>query len=103
MNEMQSVARLIQERQNKFIETRTIIENEVTRFIQSLEGLDPDVQARCEYTQGMRAKELLSALWEEPFELEKYDAQLSKFNAYVAKVRAVCDDINKEAIQCLQS
>lgn len=97
------VAQLIQSRQNKFVETRTIIEAEVNKFLQSLERLDPDVQARCGVKSGQTAKDLLPALWEEPFNKEQYQVQRASVDAYIAQVKVVCDQINKEAIECLQS
>ena len=103
MNDMQNVSRLIQDRQNKFIETRTIIENEVNRFLQSLAAMDADVQQRCGYQPGLDAKQLLSALWTEPFDEAKYAVQLENFNRYVNQAKMVCDEINKEALACLQS
>ena len=103
MDDMQNVSRLIQERQNKFIETRTIIENEVNRFLQSLEAMDPDIQQRCGYKPGLDAKQLLSALWAEPFDEATYTTQLDNFNRYVNQARMICDEINKEALACLQS
>lgn len=98
-----NISRLIQDRQNKFIETRTIIESEVNKFLESLKNLEPDVQARCGYKPGLEAKVLLSALWEEPFDEAKYNSQLADLNRYVSQVKVVCDEINKEALACLQS
>lgn len=103
MDDMQNVSRLIQERQNKFVETRTIIENEVNRFLQSIGQMDDDVQQKCGYNADITAKQLLSELWNEPFNEEKYNEQLTRFNQYVANVKAVCDEINREALACLQS
>ena len=102
MNE-QNVAKLLQDRQNKFIETRTNIENEVNRFLQSLESLDDDMKIKCGVKAGITAKDLLPALWKEPFNGDEYSQQKAALDDYIAQVRAVCDRINQEALLCLQS
>ena len=99
----QSVSRLIQDRQNKFIETRTNIENEVNRFLQSLSGLDADIKEKCGVRDGVTARDLLPALWQEPFDENAYNSQKASLDTYIAQVRAVCDQLNQEAIACLQS
>lgn len=98
-----NVANLIRIRQDKFVETRTIIESEVNKFLASIGKMDEDVQKRCGYIPGASAKTLLPALWVEPFDEETYNKQLSGVMTYISQVMAVCDDINKEAVECLQS
>jgi len=102
MNE-QNVAKLIQERQNKFIETRTNIENEVNKFLQSLCSLDEDIKVKCGVTEGASAKDLLPALWQEPFNETVYLQQKAALDNYIMQVKAVCDQLNQEALACLQS
>ena len=99
----QSVTKLIQDRQNLFIETRTKIETEVDRFLSSLSNLDLDVKAKCGVVDGATCKQLLPALWEEPFSEETYLAQKAKLDEYISQVHTVCDEICQEAIKCLQS
>lgn len=99
----QSVAALIQQREVKFIETRTIIENEVNKFLQSLLSLDADVQQKVGAREGITAKDLLPALWADPFDEATYNQQLSSLMNYIAQVQAICDQINQEARACLQS
>lgn len=101
----QSVAKLIQERQNKFIENRTKIETEVNKFLQSLEGLDEDVKARCtvKIYKGATAKQILPSLWVEPFSIDKYNQEKANFDNYVKAIQTVCDAINQEALECLQN
>lgn len=98
-----NVQQLIQERQNKFIETRTIIEKEVNMFLTSLNNLDPDIKEKLGVTEGINCRSLLPSLWAEPFDLETYNMELSKVQNYIAQVRGICDELNKEAIACLQS
>lgn len=102
MNE-QNVAKLIQDRQNKFIETRTNIENEVNKFLQSLCSLDEDLKIKCGVKDGMTAKDLLPALWAEPFVEETYLQQKNALDTYIMQVKAICDQLNQEALLCLQS
>lgn len=97
------VARLVQQRQNKFIETRTNIESEVNRFLESIGKMDEDVQKRCGYVAGVTAKQLLPELWHEPFNVETYEKQLASVLAYKERVKQICDEINREALACLQS
>lgn len=98
----ENVARLYQERRDKFIATRTVIESEVNKFLQSLEKLDPDIRERCSVKEGITAKDLLSELWVEPFDMARYQEQLKNFTAYKEGVFAICDEINAEALRCLQ-
>lgn len=98
-----NVARLLQERQNKFIETRTNIENEVNKFLKSLEALDDDVKAKCGVKVGITAKDLLPALWAEPFDENTYREQKARLDAYIAQVKVICDQLNQEAIACLST
>lgn len=102
MNEV-NVTKLLQDRQNLFIETRTNIENEVNKFLKSLEGLDTDVKGMCGVKEGLSARDLLPALWAEPFVKNTYLEQKAEFDKYVTSVKAVCDRLNQEAIACLNS
>lgn len=98
-----NISQLIQERQNKFIETRTIIESEVTKFLESLTNLDADIKEKCGVREGLTAKDLLPALWIEPFDQKAYNAQKAALDTYIAQVTAICDKLNEEALACLQS
>lgn len=97
-----NIANLIRERQDKFVETRTIIESEVNKFLNSIGSMDADVQEKCGYVPGASAKVLLPELWHEPFNEEVYKTQLSSVLAYISRVQQVCDEINREALACLQ-
>lgn len=97
-----NIANLIRERQDKFVETRTIIEKEVNQFLDSIGKMDADIQEKCGYVAGASAKGLLPELWNEPFNEEVYNNQLSRVLAYINRVQQVCDEINREAIACLQ-
>lgn len=92
---------LIRTRQDKFVETRTIIESEINKFLESISKMDPDVQQKCGYIEGASAKTLLPELWNTPFREEVYTQQLQGVVAYIQKVQAVCDAINQEALACL--
>lgn len=93
---------LLQQRLSDFIEKRTIIENELTRFLQSLDALDDATKEQIGYTPGHTARTLLPALWEEDFDLTKYNEQLSNYKAWEERIRLVMDEINQEAARCLQ-
>lgn len=97
------VAALLRERQNKFIETRTLTESEVDKFFKSLDSLDDDIKDRIKYAEGRTAKSVLPSLWTEPFNQERYSAELAALNNYIKHVHQICDEINAEAIACLQS
>lgn len=97
-----NVAQLIQSRQNKFIETRTIIDSEVTKFLQSLETLDTNMQEQCKVVPGRTAKDVLPSLWVEPFDIDRYNIELQNLTQYIAGVKSITDSINEEALKCLQ-
>ena len=97
-----NVEQLIQIRQNKFIETRTIIDTEVNKFLKSLEALDADIQAKCNVVAGRTTKDILPSLWAEPFDEVAYQAELAKLQTYIAGVKTITDSVNEEALRCLQ-
>lgn len=97
-----SVETLLQRRQAEFIEKRTIIESEATKFLESLKLMDEDIKQQINYNPELTARSLFSSLWEEPFSMEKYNQQKAVFDNYVAGVEAVCNEINAEALRCLQ-
>lgn len=94
---------LYQQRLNSFIETRTKIENEVNRFLKSLEVDDEEFKQACNVQIGTTARDWLPALWEEPFNQEVYEQQLAKLNQYIQAVRTVSDKLQMEALACLQA
>ena len=98
-----NVAQLIQDRQNKFIEGRTVTEVEVNKFLKSLEALDDSERIQCKVVVGRTAKDVLPSLWEEPFNVEKYNTELANLQNYIAGVKTFCDQINQEALKCLQA
>lgn len=97
-----SVSTLLAERQSKFIETRTIIESEVNKFLKSLEALDPDIQETLRVPKDVTARDLLPELWAEEFRPDVYQQQLTSLNNYIEQVRAYSDKLTQEAIECLQ-
>lgn len=97
------VALLVQKRQEQFIETRTIIEREVDGFLQSIRTFDEDVRAKCGTAPGNTARDCLPSLWVEPFDKTVYVNELAVLNDYISKVKAVCDGINREALECLRT
>lgn len=98
-----NVAALIQQRQNEFIENRTKIEAEVNKFLKSLETQDADIRQRCNVVDGRTARDVLPSLWAEDFNIETYNAELANLNNYIAYVKQVQDENNREALECLQS
>ncbi len=96
------IASLIRERQDKFIETRTIIESEVNKFLESIATESEEVRQKFGYVEGASARTLLPELWNEPFRIEVYNQQLSGVLQYVQQVIAVCNEINREALECLR-
>jgi hypothetical protein len=99
----QEIVKLLQDRQNEFIEKRTIIETEVNKFLKSLENQDEDIKQKCGTKDGVTARDLLPALWLEPFNEEEYKKQREALDTYIAQVSAVCDQLNQEAAACLQA
>lgn len=97
------VADILRVRQTKFIECRTVIANEVTKFFESLKNLDPEVIGSIQLPADQTPQAVLSALWEEPFDEAKYTQQLNQFQAIVTAVKTKCDELNQEALACLQN
>lgn len=98
-----NIAALIQQRQTKFIETRTIIESEVNKFLTSLESQDDDIKINLQVQSGTTARDWLPSLWAEDFNMTQYQAELARLQAYIAKAKAYADNLAQEAIKCLQS
>ena len=94
---------LLQKRQSQFIEARTITEQELNKFLESLETLDQPLQQRLGVVPGRRAKDILTSLWEEPFNVERYQQQKANLDQYIAQVMVLRDELNKEALACLQN
>lgn len=98
-----NVAQLLRDRQNKFVEGRTVTEVEVNKFLKSLEALDEGERVQCKVVVGRTAKDVLPSLWQEPFNPEQYQAELLNLQNYIAGVKTFCDRINQEALACLQA
>lgn len=96
------VTTLLRERQNKFIETRTLIASEVQKYLNSLNAMDAEVRAEILLPKGNTPQEILPALWVEPFDMEAYTEQLNQFQASVQSAKIYCDKLNQEALRCLQ-
>lgn len=101
---MTSVEELLRVRQGKFVETRTRIEMEVNKFLESIDKTgDERVMSIGGRPEGKTCKEVLPALWEEPFDEAKYKEQLDLLNRYIAAVSTYVDTLNTEALKRLQS
>lgn len=97
-----SIEQLYAQRQNKFIEDRTIIETETDKFLRSLEQLDPVYQQQLSVVQGQTARDVIPALWAEPFDEEAYNKQRSALDQRIENAKIICDQLNEEALRCLQ-
>ena len=98
----QSIAALYQLRQNQFIETRTIIESEVNKFLESLRAQDESLKQQLGVKEDVTCKDLLPELWADEPNLNTYITQLNNLLTYIGQVHAICDGLNAEAIACLQ-
>lgn len=99
---MSTIEELYRQRQNKFIESRTVIESEVNQFLRSIEQLDAVFQAELNVVDGQTARDVLPALWEEPFNNDNYLAERAVLDARIVKATQLRDKLNAEAMQCLQ-
>ncbi len=99
----QELEMALKQRQVKFVETRTVIASEVTKFLNSVQSLPEKVRVQVILPNGNTAQEILPALWEEPFDQAAYNSQLEAFNNSVRSVVTVCDALNEEAVKCLRS
>lgn len=99
-----SAEALLRQRQNEFIEKRTIIESEVNKYLEGMNAESPAFQQRCGYDlQGKTAKDILSAAWADEFDQKLYDEQMASFMEYVNRSVALAEQLNMEALQCLQN
>lgn len=98
----QNIAALYQLRQNQFIETRTIIESEVNKFLESLRAQDESLKQQLGVKEGITCKDLLPELWADEPNIDNYNVQLNNLLTYIGQVHAICDGLNAEAIACLQ-
>lgn len=98
----QNIAALYQLRQNQFIETRTIIESEVNKFLESLRAQDESLKQQLGVKEDVTCKDLLPELWAEKPNIDTYTVQLNNLLTYIGQVHAICDGLNAEAIACLQ-
>lgn len=98
------VQAILRARQDAFIETRTRIESEVNKFLESVNQItDKRVTSIPGRPIGNTCREVLPELWNEPFNQAAYDAQVAALKSYIDQVTKVCDIINEEALRCLQS
>lgn len=98
------VQAILRARQDAFVETRTRIESEVNKFLESVNQItDKRVTSIPGRPAGNTCREVLPELWNEPFNQTVYDAQVAALNSYIEQVTKVCDIINEEALRCLQS
>lgn len=94
---------LYQQKQNKFIELRTIIETNVNAFLRSLEELSAEDQQQLNVIKGQTAHDILPSLWVEPFNEATYQVELDSFNKYKERVMMFCDEYYKKAAEWLRS
>lgn len=97
-----SIEQLYATLNNKFVEQRTLTEVEVNKFLKSLEELDPVYQQQLNVVPGRTARDLLPSLWTEPFDEETYKQEKAVVDAMIQQATAVCDQLNEEAMRCLQ-
>lgn len=100
---MVDVQQLIKDKEAKFYDTRAKIEMEVDKFFETIKDIEAELADIPGRPQGSTAKTVLPSLWEEPFNKEKYDTELAVLNAYIKNVVAYGDQVNEEALRCLQN
>lgn len=97
------VVEALREREKEFIERRAKIEMEVNSFLTSVDKTnDERITSVPGRPAGSTAKEVLPALWAEPFDKEAYALQLGALNHYIAALKAKCNELAEEAERCIQ-
>lgn len=99
---MTNIEAALKQRQDKFIEARTIIFTEVQKFLESLQHIPEEEKAHMIMPSGSTPQEILPELWNDPFDVTVYEAQLAEFVKCVASVRDRCDYLNERALECLK-
>lgn len=98
-----NVEALLRERQNLFIETRAKIEAEVTAFLESLRAIEDElITPELIGLRDLTVKDVLPALWKEPFEKNVYAEELKVLSAHVNSLKVIANRLNGEALRCLQ-
>lgn len=100
---MVDVQSVIKQREAQFVETRTKIEIEVNKFLESLKDIEDEIASIPGRPTGATAREILPELWSDNFNNEIYQEQLARLNSYIASVIAYSDKINEEALACLKA
>lgn len=101
---MTDVQQILRVRQDAFVEKRTKIESEINKFLESVEAIDDTrITSIPGRPAGKTCREVLPALWENPFDESVYNTQLTALQNYIGMVQRECDIINEEALRCLQS
>lgn len=100
---MVDVQQLIRQKEAQFVEARTKVEMEINKFLESIKDIEEELKNIPGRPTGTCAKEIVPALWAEPFDQAAYNEQLAVFNAYVSAVVAYGDKVNEEALRCLQT
>ena len=92
----------LKKRTTQFIETRSVIQQSIDNYLKKLKSVDPELLKGIKPLRGSCAKEVVSALWEEPFNQDLYQQQLSEFNEFVNAVDAVAQQLADEAMKLLK-
>ena len=96
------IQELLRKRQEKFIETRSTIKQEVDAFLKSISQIDHTFFNGLQVPTGSTTEEVLPALWVEPFDEAEYNKELTQLNSFIAQVHILTDKCNQEALACLQ-
>lgn len=100
---MSNIAEALKARETDFVEKRAKIEMEVDKFLASVDATkDERITSISGRPSGSNCKEVLPALWQVPFNVENYKAQLGALNYYITAVRTKCDELAVEAEKCIQ-
>lgn len=100
---MTDISIALKQRQDKFVETRTIIATEINKFLESLGELTEEDRNNIKMPAGRSPQEILPALWVEPFDEAAYNEQLKEFSVCVSSAISYCDKLNERALACLKS
>lgn len=94
----------IQKKHEQFIIARTKNEENINRFLARIKTLyeeEPELFRGIEMPVGYTAREVVPAMFAEPFVEETYQEQRVRLMQFYISISKLAEEINRKAIECL--
>lgn len=100
---MTDVEQLLEKRRNMFIASRRDVEVYIANFFAELDKINPSLLKDTHPVEGRTAQEIFPSLYKEPYDMEEYEKEYARFDAYYKEVEAVAQYLNKKAEEVLNN